>query len=149
MNKMIITKYIEDILEKKWRHFTPKELPEGLDRYELWNCYDASVMTVLRNQDKKLFYCEWIATVTRTGERYLHAWVSDGEYAYDPTWRVELQGEVVSSRGHIEYFGIMMWKQEVWEFMLDTNHKAILANRNKNKELADIAINSGKDILLQ
>ncbi len=67
----------------------------------------------------------------------LHAWLTDGEFAFDPTWKAfdkETGKEVAPTP--VNYIGIEMDIKLVAEFMLETGYQGIFANGWRSDALA-------------
>lgn len=129
-----------DLVIKIGKSYQPALLPADIKRMELGSCFDASAIQALYNQ--KYRYVEGIAKSFRDNDWKLHAWLTDGVHAFDPTWKCLLNhtGEEIPFPG--EYIGIEMDIMKVAEFMAATEYQGVIANRWRNEELATAALES-------
>lgn len=106
--------------------YKPALLPKGVVRYPVGTCFDACAVTVLNRRQYR--YVEGIATAPDTGIAVLHAWITDGEYAFDPTWRAtnDRTGEDIVLP--CVYMGIELDIADVALFMVKTGYQGVLAN---------------------
>ena len=105
----------------------PFELRDKLG--DIGMCFDVSILAALGS---KYRYVEGIAHIKGTGQYFLHAWITDGIHAFDPTWKSELiilgkKFTIPGTRG-IEYFGIELDKIKVAYFMSETKYVSVIAN---------------------
>jgi len=111
----------------------PANLPAKMIRGRVGDCFDCSIINALKNPDLK--YVEGIARSVQTGEWIYHAWLTNGRDAFDPTWKLVLNGE--DHPVPTEYIGITMETNDVAEFMLATEYKAVLENGWRNPDVAN------------
>lgn len=115
---------IKAYLDQRGKEYIPAVLPPDLERMELHKCFDNCALLAVKNPQYR--YVEGFATNPETGENMLHAWLTDGVYAYDPTW-CAIKGGVevpVPSR----YFGIEVKTEDVVMWWKETEYAGILAN---------------------
>lgn len=144
---MMIDTETRELVHEKGRVFIGSKMPEWIKRFPTGQCYDASIWNIISGcAGKKLYYCEGIAFVPSKGVEVLHGWITDEDMqiAYDPTWKIELEGEEISNAGIIIYKGIVMDPRPVAEFMLHTERAGVIANRKLREDLSSAAIESIK-----
>lgn len=114
------------------KQYTPAICPRTIHRGRPGDCFDTSIKNAAM-VDRSLRYVEGIALNTKSKCWIYHAWVSDGEHAYDPTWRTYKGLEEIPMIAI--YIGIEMNTDAVMEFMLETEYKALFDNGWRNPEL--------------
>lgn len=135
---------IQHLIENYGKEYTPALLPIDLNRGKLGTCFDTCMIQALSS--RKYRYVEGVAKSFNSDEWKLHAWLTDGEYAFDPTWRAtdNTSGEEIAFPG--QYIGIEMDTLKVAAFMANTEYQGVLANRWRNTELADACLPEGVKI---
>lgn len=128
-----VTKDIQRTVKKYGRTFEPAVLPADILRWPVGVCFDACALNTAKS-DGKYQYVEGIATIK--GETYLHAWMTDGTYAFDPTWQAtdDDGNDLVPP---VEYRGVIMPITAVALFMRMTGYQGLLANRWRLPDLVD------------
>lgn len=107
------------------KKYVPALLPDDLDRGEMHQCFDNSIIRVINS--KKYKYVEGFAYHPITYKKYYHAWLTDGIHAFDVTWRAEKDtGENVPLP--FIYIGIEFETNDIIEFMVKTGYKGIYEN---------------------
>ncbi len=98
-------------------------------------CFDTCLMTALRGR-ARLKYVEGFARDPLDPSHWiLHAWVTDGTAAFDLTWRsYDLRGKEVPIP--TLYVGVEMDPRKAAKFCAATEYKGILANCEKDMQLA-------------
>jgi len=89
-------------------------------------------------RNPKYQYVEGVAKVIHPKKKLdwiLHAWLTDGVHAYDPTWLAEAEDQEHPMPAY--YVGIAMPIRSVMEFVSATGYKSVLANYYRNPELAE------------
>ena len=124
-------KTLEKYFKKNGKPFIPEDLPDDIQMGRVGDCYDTSAIIATR---RKYRYVEGLARNPLTGEWILHAWVTDGLYAYDPTWFTVCDGKHLKVK--TDYIGIEMDIETVALFMGKTGYKAIVANHWRNREIS-------------
>lgn len=111
-------------------------LPDDIEPGPLGQCYDWCFFQAVKN--RKYRYVEGLAIDPRNGEVILHAWLTDGIYAFDPTWHAldEFDKKVPIP---YDYLGIEMDILHVHAFMKSTGYQGVLGNRWRNPGLAHFA----------
>lgn len=137
--KAKLTKEQMEYIVDRGMEFVPATLPRDLERHPIGTCFDACAIQAIKN--RKYRYVEGIAKPLN-GDWTLHAWLTDGVQAFDPTWQTidNLTGKEVPFAG--VYIGIEMDTIEVAKFMKATGYQGIIANRWRNEELAKNALES-------
>lgn len=107
--------------------YAPKVCPGFILRGKPGHCFDASLINALLNQDK-LRYVEGMAFMRTTGEWAPHAWVTDGLWAFDPTWRAYDNRRKTEVPVPTRYMGIELDSQKAAEFVSETEYQGIMAN---------------------
>lgn len=106
--------------------YKPALLPAGIKRGPVKECYDTCVIQVLKHPEYK--YVEGLARHPKDKEEWImHAWITDGEHAFDPTWYAENDyGKEIPIP--TAYIGIEMDIIKVARFMRSTQYHGIFAN---------------------
>ncbi len=115
---------IEAYVDQWGKEYIPALLPSDLERMELNQCFDNCAVLAIKNPQYK--YVEGFAISPHTGEKILHAWLTDGVYAYDPTWRALKGG--VDVPVPTQYKGIEVKTEDVLTWWKETEYAGILAN---------------------
>ena len=76
----------------------------------------------------------------------LHAWLTDGEYAFDPTWAA------ITQKGEhrpvpVTYWGIIMPFYPVQDFMKITGYQCVLNNAWRDRASSDKVFARAKETL--
>jgi len=114
---------IEKFVLENGRPYIPAIRPSDIPQMKLNHCYDNCIQIVITNS--KYEYCEGVVEL-KNGRRILHAWLTDGIRAYDPTWIAFKDGEEVAMPG--TYIGFTMNLFKVAKFMGETEYAGVLAN---------------------
>lgn len=125
-----VTSRILNYLETYGKHYKPAICPGFIKHGKVGECYDTSLAMAYIN--KQVRYCEGIALRPDTKEWVLHAWVTDGEYAYDPTWRA-FDNEKHEVPIPTTYIGIEIETDLALDFFVSTGYKGILANYKRDR----------------
>jgi len=128
-------KEIQDYVLKNGKEYSPRVLPKDIRRGPVCHCFDNCALVALYN--KKYKYVEGYATNPITKEWMAHAWLTDGENAYDPTWLgFDDFGREVPMPSR--YVGIEMPIKNVVKIMLKTERAGVLVNAWRVPELAEL-----------
>lgn len=131
---------IVELVLREGRTYKPAALPPDLKRGRLGDCFDSALIQAVSSRDKYT-YVEGIAEhPEQPGQWIVHAWLTDGEHAFDPTWYIRLGATELPL--DTRYVGIPMRNRDVAEFVTTTEYKSILANGYRNQKLADKALHS-------
>lgn len=122
------------------RRYIPALLPPDISRFRPGMCFDASAIQALKSGGK-YGYVEGLALDADDHSRWLlHAWMTDGVYAFDPTWAAEDPDTLQQQPMPTIYVGIQMDVEAVGRFMVATTYQGVIFNRWRNPTLADKAI---------
>lgn len=132
--KAKVTPEIRQLLDRLGaREYTPADLPADTAFGRTGECFDTCIIRAMHNRQYQ--YVEGMAKIK--GEKWaLHAWLSDGTHAFDPTW-----GTFDNETGEVHkapaiYIGVAMDTEAVMKFMMITEYQGVLANRWRNPGLA-------------
>lgn len=119
-------------LEEHGRQYEPALLPDDIIRGETGKCFDWCALQASR-LNPKYQYVEGIALdpelAKQDKERWiLHAWLTDGEHVFDPTWQA-LDDDGTEHPVPSIYIGIPMSIHAVATFMRMTGYQGVLGNR--------------------
>lgn len=115
------------------KQYKPAICPPEIRRFPIGKCFDASIVNAL---DRKYRYVEGFAYSRKHGAYVLHAWVTDGMNAFDPTWHAtDPENKEVPVPTH--YIGIEMAVEKVGKFMIATEYAGVIANYFRNPQLAE------------
>lgn len=126
--------YIIKLTNDHGKEYLPAVLPKDLERGKLHHCFDNSFLQAIRHP--KYRYVEGIAVVFDKDGTHVsvHAWLTDGTYAYDPTW-------VAYSRDGREvtipavYRGIELDMEAVTKYVIATRRQGVIPNRTLKPRL--------------
>ncbi len=126
------------------KNYKPAVLPADIIRGRRGNCYDHCIIQAAWLKDPEYRYVEGVAMDPFTKTWILHAWLTDGVHAFDPTWiaTAGTEGDHKEIPVPTVYIGIEMKVIDVARFIKKTKHKAVLANAWMDRELAEKAITS-------
>lgn len=117
---------------KNGKQYIPAISPESIQRGPIGKCYDRSIISAI-NSD--LTYVEGLARDPRNKERWiLHAWLTDGIHAFDPTWIAYSEQEEIPVP--TIYIGIEMRVHDVARFFSSTKYAGIFSNAWRDPTLA-------------
>lgn len=105
------------------KQYVPKVL-KNFPPQKFARCFDNCILLAMRSN---LRYVEGVARYNN-GPWIYHAWLTDGENAFDPTWHAydKDQNEVELP---VTYIGIEMDTRLVVEFMKKTEYQGVLLNQ--------------------
>lgn len=113
--------------------YEPALLPPTLQRMSMGFCFDNCALLAAKShalEGPKYTYVEGVVIPSRgshKGLRMLHAWLTDGYHAFDPTWHAYGEhGEEIPFPG--EYIGIEMDIKKVAKFMRKSEYQGLLPN---------------------
>lgn len=139
---------IKKLIRKYGREYTQAVLPPDIPRGPVGKCFDYCALQAAifsKNlQDGKYSYVEGIATDPETGRWVLHAWLTDGAYAFDPTWASFENHSGKELPMPCQYIGIRMPIKDVAHFMRKTTYQGLLGNRWRDPELVDTILERTK-----
>ena len=120
------------------KKYIPELCPENVRKFDVGKCFDASMWNAIYHPEYK--YVEGIVLIHGQLRWRLHAWLTDGVYAYDPTWKADNNGKDVPIPA--EYIGIEMDTKDAAKFMRATGYQGVIANAWRDPALAETAIRS-------
>lgn len=132
MSEKDIQRIVDHVFEHG-KEYIPAPLPSDVSRGEPGQCFDCSILNALRSEYR---YVEGVAlNPVNKNEWIYHAWLTDGFYAYDPTWEARSK---TGKTCHVvtRYQGVELDAKTVAKFMLCTKHTAIFANYDKALDIA-------------
>lgn len=126
---------------KHGKQYIPALPPKSMHRGIVGDCFDICLVNALTNP--ALRYVEGMAMNPKVeGEWILHAWLTDGEHAFDPTWKAFTEdNEEVPLPTY--YIGFEMETPKVAAFVKATGYKSVVDNSWRNPELAKNALPTG------
>jgi hypothetical protein len=111
-------------------------LPADIEQGPLGQCFDWCALQAVQHRNYR--YVEGVASDPTDPDNWiLHAWLTDGEHAFDPTWYAESTEDAVRRPVPSDYIGIEMDILDVAAFMRVTGYQGILGNYWRNTKLAD------------
>lgn len=123
--------------------YTPALLPGRIKRGPVGMCFDICALTCMRQRE--FTYVEGLATDPSDPDNViLHAWVTDGVHAFDPTWDA-IDDDGLHHPVPSLYQGIEMDIMLVAKFMKTTGYQCVIANHHRAPELADKCLNIRRD----
>lgn len=131
-----ITPEIRSLLDRGTKVYISAPLPDDIEFGPLGNCFDwCAVQAAL--QFPKYRYVEGLARVQGEQEWTLHAWLSDGIHAFDPTWYTLFKGLHSRVAPPVKYLGVELDFISVARFIKRTGYQSVLCNYWRNPKLAD------------
>ncbi len=129
----------EKIIEDYGREYKAALLPDDIERGAPGICFDWCALQAVKN--RKYGYVEGVALdpdlIKEGKERWiLHAWLTDGEHAFDPTWMATDDDGKQQPLPSV-YIGIAMPILAVATFMRLTGYQGVLANRWRLPDMVD------------
>lgn len=113
------------------RRYQPAALPPDIERGPVGWCYDTSMLNAIEHQGGKYRYVEGLARLPGDKKWILHAWLTDGRYAYDPTWRATNgRGEEIAIPKSAQYIGLEIPLLAAVLFNKATGYQGIIPNRH-------------------
>lgn len=124
------------------RSYVPAICPDDIQRGPCGLCFDTSILNAYRTGYR---YVEGMAFMRTQGFFALHAWVTDGTHAYDPTWRA--YKDKVEVPMPTVYIGVELDTARVVEFMSKTDYSGVIANAWRDKRRAREILPEGCPIM--
>lgn len=136
-------------IQKFGKEYKPALLPSDLHRGRVGWCFDDSIIQLTDPELRKKYrYVEGMARATPNEPLTLHAWLTDGIYAYDPTWwAFDIHKQPKEVPGY--YCGIEMDAFDVMHFMHETEYQGVIGNGWRNRKLAAKCLPEGFRITKQ
>lgn len=126
--------FIRGVVTKRGKQYEPALLPAAIKRGVPGDCFDWCMIQAIENPSFR--YVEGLAQDPKDPENFVyHAWLTDGKYAFDPTW-MATDDNGRELRLPIAYIGIEFDMMEVAKFVAATEYKAVLANHWRAPELS-------------
>lgn len=130
-------------IQKFGKEYIPALLPADLKRGRVGWCFDDSIIQLTDPRLRQKYrYVEGLARSTPDEPLVLHAWLTDGVHAFDPTWwafGIFKEPRVVPGY----YVGIEMPAMDVMRFMSATTYQGVIGNGYRNKKLAQKCVPAG------
>lgn len=128
----------EELREYMFRHgkkYVPALLHPELERGRIGLCFDTCIKNALYTKEK-FKYVEGIGFHPQLKIWILHAWLTDGVHAFDPTWRAfdKQKNDIVIPT---QYIGIELPLKGVATFMVKTEYQGVIANAWMAPKLAN------------
>jgi len=137
---------IEDNVLRFGKRYIPAPLPPDLRRMPMGHCFDNCELLALESHGKYR-YVEGVARSYRNDVWLLHAWLTDGVHAFDPTWHFKFNDNDQELPFPGDYVGIEMDHWHVAEFMLTTEYAGVLANAWRAIDLAQKALGESAEVI--
>lgn len=118
------------LVRRYGKRYKAAALPADIEPGPLGWCFDWSMVQCI-NVREKYRYVEGIALDPETGKWELHAWLTDGTHAFDPTWHV-LNKNKGRTFLRTKYIGIEMPLLAVMLFVRRTEYQGVIVNRDKD-----------------
>ena len=132
-NKHGVPWELVDWLFENGTSYTSALLPKEVHRGPVGQCYDVCLLNAV--MQKNLRYVEGIALSRKDHEWIQHAWLTDGTYAYDPTWKaLDRAGNEVAIP--TAYIGVEIPTDAAARYVLATEYAGIIANAWRKPEQA-------------
>lgn len=130
-------------IQKFGKEYEPALLPTDLCKGRVGWCFDDSIIQLTDPELRKKYrYVEGLARSTPDEPLVLHAWLTDGLHAFDPTWwAFDLQNKPRIVPGY--YLGIEMPAMDVMRFMHATKYQGVISNGWRNRPLAKKCMPNG------
>jgi hypothetical protein len=114
-----------DIVVKLGKQYEWAPLPDDIKKGPTGMCFDWSALQTARLHPKYR-YVEGIAKSVFDNDWKLHAWLTDGTHAFDPTWMVIGDQKHLKGVPPFHYIGIEIDIHTVHKFMKLTGYQGIL-----------------------
>lgn len=127
--------FADKVINTLGKVYFPALLPSEIERGKLGDCFDHCLIQALYNPQYQ--YVEGLVYSPLRKEWIYHAWLTDGIYAYDPTWHAkDITGKELPL-SMMKYIGVEMDVKKVAEFVRSTEYKAVFENYWRNERLAE------------
>lgn len=134
--KKALTEDEYNLVAELGRPYEPAVLPDNIPRGEVGTCFDTCALLALNYPGYQ--YVEGIALSPDNRKKWiLHAWLTDGAHAFDPTWKATDDNTGKEVPIPTEYVGIEMDIIKVAAFMRLTGYQGIIANRFRSPQIVD------------
>lgn len=120
-----VDKYIINLVEYNGKEYKPALLPDDIKRGQVGACFDFSLLQAFASRGKYQ-YVEGIAIYK--GKTHVHAWLSDGVHAFDPTWLC-YDKDKIERPLPVVYLGVALDVQTATSYFLVTERSGIIPNR--------------------
>lgn len=131
--KPFTDRQIATLVVKRGKFYRSSVLPKDIPRGDVGICFDWCALQAAKN--RKYRYVEGLASNPENPEDWLlHAWLTDGENAYDPTWSAK-DDDGVEHPVPSQYLGIEMDIEKVANFMTTTGYQGVIANHYRNEQI--------------
>lgn len=137
--KAKLNKKIIEHIKEQGTVYTSAALPPDISFGAPGECFDTCVLEACKSK-YRYGYVEGIATDPTNSQWVLHAWLTDGRNAFDPTWSFydNKIKKRVSEQLPCIYIGIEMPINKVVTFMETTTYQGVIANRHRAPEMAKL-----------
>jgi hypothetical protein len=124
----LVDKYITNLIDRHGVCYEPALLPADLTHGKLHHCFDVALLAALHS-DGKYQYVEGLARTYHEDQWTVHAWLTDGTHAFDPTWRaLDPQGKDILLP--VLYFGVPLDIKLASKYVMKTGQAGIIPNRH-------------------
>lgn len=145
-----VTVTTKKLVRQYGKEYTSAVLPADIKRGPPTKCFDWCALQAAlfskNRKDGKYRYVEGFAADPETGHWILHAWLTDGEHAFDPTWLAFYDSDNKEAPLPTYYYGIEIPITSVWRFMKKTGYQSLLGNRWRDPELVDTILERTKKL---
>jgi hypothetical protein len=122
--------YIREWAGKGKVYLPAGRLPDDLEYGQPGECFATCLLAAIASNGKYR-YCEGVGIFM--DEAYVHAWLTDGLFAYDLTWRIELEDRPIAvSAG---YKGHELDLEACRRFVMSSRRGGIVPNRELRPRL--------------
>jgi len=132
---MVLEPWIENIVKEHGKSYVPAVLPKDIPRGQVGDCFDHCLLQV-STIAADYWYVEGLAKPHDSDRWILHAWITDGKHAFDPTWLAMENDSGKEIPMKAEYKGIAMHTIDVIRFVRATGYKSVLGNFYMDEDLA-------------
>lgn len=133
---MQVNREVQEYIEKHGKFYRPMTCPDYVMRGKVGDCFDVCMLNAAKF--RHLRYVEGIAAHPFQENVWIyHAWLTDGEHAFDPTWGLQHKDGGQVRPVLTIYHGIELDTRKMAEFMRATDYKAVMANGWRNTRIAD------------
>lgn len=119
---------IKKAIMRYGKTYQAAECPDDIERGEPGKCFDWCMVQAINSQGKYR-YVEGFTSEAHSGKMVLHAWLTDGVHAFDPTWGIEDKDTGHVFAMDLRYIGVEMDLKYVMQFVKATGYQGLLGNR--------------------
>lgn len=113
------------------KRYKSAALPEDIKLGKMGRCFDNTIMSVVENRPKYK-YVEGVAIDPEDGQTVYHSWLTDGDNAFDNTWRITREDKYINVPLPFLYLGIEIPTLIVVDFLKTVKRGGVMWNLHEH-----------------